>query len=88
MSLKIKDEKHHGCEFSSSHQGEDISCPFVSGKLMHFAKKYILHWFFSLRLVLNIFLILHQVSGLCSYEIALIKRVYDYGFSLASAVQA
>ena len=57
----------------------DISCPCVRGKLMHFVQNYILQLIFFLRLVLNLFLMLHQISGSCSFKIILIKeRVYLY----------
>ena len=36
---------------------------------MHLMQKYILELVFSLRLVLNLFLIFHQISGSCSYNI-------------------
>ena len=37
-------------------------------------QKYILRQGFGLSLALNLFLIFHQISGSCSYEIVLIKR--------------
>ena len=58
--------------------GEDISCPYVSGKLMHFAQKYILKLFFWLSLVLDLLLIFHQISDSCSYKIILINKKRSY----------
>ena len=47
---------------------------------MHFVQKCILQLFFSFRLVLNLFLIIHQISGSRSYKIVLTqKSVYEKG---------
>ena len=40
-------------------------------------QKYVLWQCSGLKLVLNFFLMFHQTSGLCSYKIFLIKRVYS-----------
>jgi len=66
-------QKSQGCQLSSGYQGKDISCPFVSGKLLHLVQEIRLQTTFSHRLVLNSFLIFHQLSSSCSYKITLIK---------------
>ena len=45
----------------------------VCGKLMHLAQKYILQ-LLNFRLVLNLFLIFHQISRSCSHKIVLLKQ--------------
>ena len=49
-------------------------------------QKCVLRQGFRLSLLLNLFLILHQVSGLCSYRIVLIRRksIIDYFMQFCS----
>ena len=48
---------------NSSQTNKDLSCPYASGKLVHLAQKYILQLFSSLRVVLNLLLILHKFQA-------------------------
>ena len=54
---------------------------------MHFAQKFSLQLLVSLRLVINLFLLFHLLSGSCSYKIILIKKEYiSLSFCLLSFI--
>ena len=73
-NLQKSMKKCQSSQLSSGWQGKDLSCLFVSGKLLHRFPKYILRKGFRLSLVFNLLLIFHEISGSCSYKIVLIKR--------------
>ena len=53
-------------------------------------EKYILRQCFSLKLVLNLYSMFHQISGAFSYKIVLIKKVYSnvmYGQSILNCME-
>ena len=54
---------------------KDVSWPFIVESFCIVFRKYILLQDFRLSLVLNLFLISHQISGLFSYEIVLMKKM-------------
>ena len=74
--------------------GKEISCPYVSEIFMHCRPKICFRQFFSLDLVLNLFLIFHQIPGSLTINIlpllhhdrtVLIEVIYKQGCSESDA---
>ena len=78
--MEIEKKKCQDCQFSSGKQGKDIVCSYVSGKLIHFALKYIIQYFFSLRFVLNLFLIFNKFQARVLIKSFLYRKSTFYDF--------